>query len=154
DPSTDATASFTYEANEPGSSFECALDGAAFASCPSTGISYDGLASGSHAFQVRARDSSGNIDPTPAGYSFMIVLPAMPVVQAPPAPPAAPPLHRSPAPPTTTITQKPAARTHDRTPTFRFHSTPLGASYQCKLDSMPYKACHSPYTTAPLKLGH
>jgi hypothetical protein len=151
DPSTSATVSFTYEANEPGSSFECALDGAAFTSCPSVGISYDSLATASHSFQVRAVDPSGNVDPTPAGYSFAIVLPVVPTVQVPAAP--APSL-RPAAPPATTITQKPATKTRDRTPTFRFHSTPAaGASYQCKLDSAPYKPCRSPLTTAPLPIG-
>jgi hypothetical protein len=158
DPSISATAAFTYEANESGSSFECALDSAPFAGCPSSGVSYEGLANGSHSFQVRAKDPSGNIDPTPAGYSFTIVLQVAPVVQAPaalpPATQAPPPTPHSAAAPVTTITQKPAAKTHDRTPTFRFHSTPPGASYQCKLDSAPYKTCHSPYTTAPLKPGH
>jgi len=158
DPSTSPIASFTYEANEAGSSFECALDGAAFAGCPSSGVSYGGLAGGPHSFQVRAMDPSGNIDPTPAGYSFTIVLASTPIVQAPAALPppalASPTAPRSAMIPVTTITKKPAAKTHDRTPTFRFRATPRGASYQCKLDSAPYEACRSPYTTPPLGLGH
>jgi hypothetical protein len=84
DPSESSTASFTYHSTEPGSSFECKLDTAAFAACPAGGVTYTGLAGGSHGFQVRATDASGNLDPTPAGYSFAVVLPA-----PPPAAPAA-----------------------------------------------------------------
>jgi hypothetical protein len=53
----------------------------------------------------------------------------------------------------TVPSRKPAARTHDRTPTFRFHSNAAGVRYQCKLDRGPFKACSSPYTTAPLAPG-
>jgi hypothetical protein len=82
DPSNSSTASFTYTSNEPGSTFECALDGA-FAACPAAGISYSGLAEGAHTFQVRAIDSSSNVDPSPAGYSFSVAL-APPVLTPPP----------------------------------------------------------------------
>jgi len=137
-------------ANEPGSSFECALDSAAFASCPSAGISYEGLTSGSHSFQVRAMDPSGNVDLTPAGYSFTIVIASTPIVLGPassaPAPPA--PSPKSPAaPPTTRITLKPAAKTHDRTPTFHFGSNRSGASFQCKLDGGAFT--ENPTSTQP-----
>jgi hypothetical protein len=84
DPSNSSTASFTYTSNEPGSTFECAIEGA-FAACPPTGITYTGLAEGAHTFQVRAIDTSSNVDPTPAGYSFSVVL-APPVITPPPTP--------------------------------------------------------------------
>jgi hypothetical protein len=105
---------------------------------------------------VRAKDSSGNVDPTPAGYSFTIVIAPAPIDQAPaPSPAATPaplPSHRT-AAPTTTITLKPAAKTHDRTPTFRFSSNKSGAGFQCKLDRGPFVRCRSPYTTKTLALG-
>jgi hypothetical protein len=85
DPSESSTAAFTYESSEPGSTFECRLDGAPFASCPAAGISYAGLANGSHAFEVRAIDAAANVDPTPAGYSFDVAAPS-PSPAAPPAP--------------------------------------------------------------------
>jgi len=157
DPSTSTTASFTYEANEPGSSFECALDGAAFASCPSAGVSYSGLAGGPHSFQVRAIDPSENVDPTPAGYSFVVVLAAGPdpgqaASPSPGSPPLAIPAKRA-APPNTILSGKPAARTHDRTPTLRFRASAAGARYQCKVDRGPFKACRSPFTAPPLGPG-
>jgi len=157
DPSASPTVSFTYEANEPGSSFECALDGTAFATCPATGTSYGGLADGPHSFQVRAVDPSGNVDLSPAGYSFVVVLaagsaPGQTASATPDSPPLASPAKRT-AAPNTTLSGKPAARTHDRTPTFRFHASAAGARYQCKLDRGPFKACRSPFTTAPLTFG-
>jgi hypothetical protein len=84
-PSSSSTASFTYASNEPGSTFECTLDGSAFVSCPAIGITYTGLLEGAHTFQVRAIDPSSNVDPTPAGYSFSVVL--TPVTIEPPPPP-------------------------------------------------------------------
>src|SRR5207237_869564 len=65
------SASFAFSASEAGSSYECALDGSAFASCSSP-KSYSGLANGSHTFQVRATDAAGNVDPTPAGSTWIV----------------------------------------------------------------------------------
>jgi large repetitive protein len=66
---TDAT--FRFSSSEPGSSFDCALDGAAFAPC-TTPTRYTGLARGEHEFRVRAIDRAGNVDPTPATYKWTI----------------------------------------------------------------------------------
>jgi hypothetical protein len=166
DPSTSATATFTYSSNEPGSSFECSLDGAAFSACPAAGVSYSGLGAGAHSFQVRAVDPSSNKDPTPAGYSFQIILPSPGEPgsgggsggggnaggSSASAPPSGSSATSAPAPVETTIAAKPAAKTADRTPTFRFRSAP-GASFQCKLDKGPFKACRSPFTTPALAPG-
>jgi hypothetical protein len=82
DPSGSSSASFAYTANEP-SSFECKLDAAGFAPCAATGVTYSGLLDGAHSFQVRAIDTSDNVDPTPAGYSFSVAL-TPPVITPPP----------------------------------------------------------------------
>jgi hypothetical protein len=157
DPSESSSASFTYASNEPGSSFQCSLDGAPFASCPASGISYGGLGNGSHSFQVRATDPSANTDQTPAGYSFQVALaPPPPPVQSslPPPPSVVPsPGKAKPVAPETTLTAKPAAKTHDRTPAFRFSSNRPGASFQCKLDGGPFRTCRSPLTTKKLGFG-
>jgi hypothetical protein len=58
-------ASFTFSASEAGSTFECTLDGAAFASCTSPKDD-TGLSESLHTFSVRAKDGAGNVDPTPA----------------------------------------------------------------------------------------
>jgi hypothetical protein len=147
DPSSSSSASFTYESNEPGSTFECALDGGTFVSCPASGISYSGLANGAHSFQVRAIDPSNNVDPTPAGYSFSVVLTAPPPVPPAPTPPSPT------VSPDTRIGKKPPAKTTDRTPTFKFTSSQPGSSFQCSVDGKAYKRCRSPFTTKSLSLG-
>jgi hypothetical protein len=146
DPSQSSTAFFTYVSNEPGSTFECALDGAGFSSCPVAGIVYSNLVNGPHSFQVRAIDTSLNRG-APAGYSWAVAVPdanqLLPGV----------PLLSPPAPPDTKITGKPKAKTRDRTPTFRFRATVAGATFQCKLDGAAFKACRSPFTTKPVSFG-
>ena len=89
-PSNSFSASFSFSGSDTGGSglggFECSLDNATFAPCTSnTGQSYSGLSDGSHTFQVRARDRSGNVDPTPASYTWVVdtTPPPPPVVTAP-----------------------------------------------------------------------
>ncbi|HEX8120205.1 MAG TPA: DNRLRE domain-containing protein [Solirubrobacteraceae bacterium] len=55
---------FAFGASEAGSTFECSLDGAAFAPCPASHVVH--VANGGHTVRVRARDAAGNVDPTPA----------------------------------------------------------------------------------------
>lgn len=148
DPSDSSTATFTYSSNEPGSTFECKLDAGALAGCDAGGIAYAGLGAGQHTFQVRATDPSGNTDPSPAGYTFNVVLPSpLPIGATLPAP--APAVR----PPETVLGLKPAGRTHDRTPTFKFRSGSAGAAFQCKVDGAPFKSCRSPFTTKSLSPG-
>jgi hypothetical protein len=67
--SPDAT--FAFTSDESGSTFECSLDGSAFATCSSP-ATYTGLGDGAHTFDVRATDSSANTDATPAGAAWTI----------------------------------------------------------------------------------
>lgn len=69
----DATFTFSGTDNVAVASYECSLDGAAFATCTSP-KNYTGLANGAHSFLVRAIDSSGNIDQTPASYNWTVVI--------------------------------------------------------------------------------
>jgi hypothetical protein len=64
-------ATFTFTADEAGSTFECSLDGGAFGVCTSP-ASYTGLADGTHTFDVQATDGSANTDPTPDSASWTI----------------------------------------------------------------------------------
>ncbi len=77
DPSDTASAAFTFSGtdNVGGggvAGFACSLDSAAFAACTSP-QTYSNLAIGSHTFQVRAVDAAGNVDPTPAAYTWTYV---------------------------------------------------------------------------------
>lgn len=70
-------ASFGLHATVDGSTFECSLDGAAFAPCTGP-ANYDGLAEGPHTFRARAVDPYGNLDPTPAERTWAVAFPPPP----------------------------------------------------------------------------
>ena len=55
--------------------------------------------------------------------------------------------------PDTKITLKPAAKTKDRTPTFKFKSSVAGATFKCTLDGKALKPCRSPLTTKKLSFA-
>ena len=69
--SNDATPTFTFTSDKPGSTFECSLDGAVFAACTSP-FTLAPVADGAHGFSVRARDMLGALDLSPATSSFSV----------------------------------------------------------------------------------
>ena len=69
--STSIQFTFTGTDNVAVASFECSLDNAAFSACSSP-ISYTNLRGGAHNFEVRAVDTSGNVDPTPATFNWFV----------------------------------------------------------------------------------
>jgi hypothetical protein len=69
--SASAAATFGFSADEPGSTFECSLDGGAYATCSSPAV-FSGLADGAHTFSVRATDAADNTDATPATNAWSI----------------------------------------------------------------------------------
>lgn len=68
---SDASPKFGFIADEPDSTFECALDGGAWKECTSP-KAYAMLADGGHTFRARATDQLGNTDPSPASRSFTV----------------------------------------------------------------------------------
>ena len=69
------SASFGFS-SETGATFQCKLDGpgaitGTYAACTSP-KAYSGLANGSYTFSVRATDTAGNVDPTPATRAFTV----------------------------------------------------------------------------------
>lgn len=60
---------FTFTSSEMNATFQCSLDSAPFAACTSPDR-VEVLHSGPHKFSVRAVDAAGNVDPTPAVYSW------------------------------------------------------------------------------------
>ncbi len=65
-------ATFAFTSTEAGSTFACRLDRQAFRPCRSPRTS-GRLRLGAHAFEVRAIDAAGNLDPTPASREWRVV---------------------------------------------------------------------------------
>ena len=78
-PVNSATATFTF-ASQTGASFECSLDGGAWRTCGSP-ATYGGLANGTHTFAVRAVDTAGNVDGTPATRAWTVRVDGAPVAR-------------------------------------------------------------------------
>ncbi|MBN8580074.1 MAG: sortase [Anaerolineae bacterium] len=134
DPTNSTTASFSFTGSDPGgsgvASFQCQIDGGAFSACTSP-QSYLGLSDGSHTFQVRAIDVAGNVDATPASYTWTIDTAA----------------------PDTTIDSNPTNPSNDNTPSFTFSSPDLTATFECSIDGGAFSACVTPNTLAALADG-
>ncbi len=64
-------AKFEFSSNEPGSTFECSLDGKPFAPCTSP-LKTKKLKRKKHTFAVRATDAAGNTDASPAEAKFKV----------------------------------------------------------------------------------
>jgi large repetitive protein len=64
----DNQASFAFAANEP-VTYQCSLDGAAYSTCGSSST-YRGLKPGRHTLAVRSVDEAGNVDPSPAEWTW------------------------------------------------------------------------------------
>ena len=126
----DNTPTFSFTATEAGSTFQCRVDAGAFAAC-TTPFTTAALSDGAHTFEVRATDTAGNTDPTPASRAFSVDT----------------------TPPDTTITAGPTGATNDNTPTFSFTATEAGSTFQCRVDAGAFAACTTPFTTAALADG-
>ncbi|MBI4745247.1 MAG: right-handed parallel beta-helix repeat-containing protein, partial [Deltaproteobacteria bacterium] len=107
--------------------FQCQIDTGGYSACTSP-KAYTGLTAGSHTFDVRATDSAGNTDSTPATYTWTIDTTA----------------------PDTTITAQPSNPSNSTSASFSFTSTETGSIFQCQIDSGGYSSCTSPasYTVA------
>jgi len=130
--SNSANAAFTFASNEASAVFECSLDAAAYAACAGGDTTtYQGLTNGSHIFQVRSIDRAGNVDATPASYTWTVDSGA----------------------PVTTISGRPANPTNSSTAVFTFVSTKVGSTFRCSLDSAALAACSSPQAYTGLADG-
>ncbi|WNG26175.1 hypothetical protein F0U62_20720 [Cystobacter fuscus] len=64
-------ATFEFDSGQPGVTYECRLDGGEWTPCTSP-VTYDNLPDGEHTFEVRSRDSAGNVDATPATRTWTV----------------------------------------------------------------------------------
>lgn len=68
----DRSATFDFSATEPEVSYECSLNGGEFTTC-SGPVTFDNLPEGPQTLEVRARDPVGNVDDTPARYTWEVL---------------------------------------------------------------------------------
>jgi hypothetical protein len=71
-PSASTSAVFSFTSDDDSATFECQLDGEGFGNCTSP-KTFTSLSAGSHTFEVRAVESHGIPDPTPASYTWTIL---------------------------------------------------------------------------------
>jgi hypothetical protein len=72
-PDSSATPTFNYTSTEAGSSFEYRVDGGAWTSTGTTGtVTLASLSDGSHTFDVRSTDPAGNVDASPATFTWTV----------------------------------------------------------------------------------
>ena len=130
-PTPDPTPTFAFS-SEDGATYECKVDGAPlFSPCSGPGASHTtaGLPDGPHTFHVQATDEAGNTG-SPVSRAFTVL-----------------------ALPETTIDSGPPDPTNDNTPTFNFHSSEVGATFECNLDGGGWVGCTSAHTTTSLDDG-
>jgi len=129
-PTKSTSASFNFTSPDAAAAFECRLDNGIYTGCANP-ASYTTLAEGSHIFSVRAKDAAGNIDATPASYSWTIDTTA----------------------PDTSITSSPSNPTNNTSASFSFSSPDATAAFECGIDSGTSAACVSPVTYTTLAEG-
>jgi len=129
-PTSSASATFRFSSPDTAATFQCKLDGRSWAACSSR-KTYSGLPQGSHMFRVRAKDSAGTNDSSPAQRTWRVDTVA----------------------PNTTITSGPKASTGSKSATFSFSASEGGATFECRLDGGAWRACSSPRTYGGLAKG-
>ena len=117
-PTNSSTQVITYSGAEAGGSFQCKLDNAAYAPCPSSPLTLTGLSGGSRAYSVIQTDAAGNASP-PAAVSWTVDL----------------------TPPPTPSVSGPSGITALKTASIGYSNSEPGVTFQCKLDTAAYAPC-------------
>ena len=132
-PNNSTSASFSFSSTVGSSTFQCQMDTGGYSGC-TTPKSYAGLTAGSHTFSVKATDTAGNTDATPASYTWMIDLTA----------------------PDTSMTAQPVNPSNATSASFSFSGSDAEsglASFGCQLDNGGYSSCSSPKAYGSLGQG-
>lgn len=120
---------FGFSASEPGSSFECEIDGAGFSPCVSP-LGAGPLDDGAHTFSVRATDIAGNVS-EPAARSFTVDT----------------------VPPEVVFESGPPPISGETTSEFAFSVNEANLGAECDLDGAPVTPCTTPVTIGSLTDG-
>lgn len=134
-----ASPTFTFTSSEPASTFVCRIyagttPSGTFTACNGPAGQHTPaapLSEGQHTFQVIAKDSATQPDPSAASRSFTVDT----------------------TPPDTAIDSGPPATTTDNTPTFALSSIEAGSTFECRIDTGAFAACPVQHTTAQLDDG-
>ena len=137
-PSESAAPTFRFTSNEANTTFQCRLDSASsFTPCP-VPATFEGLSFGPHTLRVRAVDSAGLFDLTPATWTWSIVADV--------------------TAPDTSIDSGPPTVNADIEGIFAFSGTdegtpPLELQFECRLDAGDWEQCDSPHEVQDLAPG-
>ncbi|WP_224372739.1 M4 family metallopeptidase [Hyalangium versicolor] len=111
--------------------FQCQLDGAgSFRPCAPDSY-FLPVSDGLHQLRVRAMDAAGNVDASPATYSWTVDTLV----------------------PNTTLLYGPFSPTTVTSATFGFSASEAGATFECSLDSAAFTACVSPVNYTALSVA-
>ena len=114
-PTNSQTASFSFTGSDNVSpvTFECRFDNGTFEDCQNP-ASYQQISDGAHTFLVRAIDQAGNVDPTPAQFTWTV----------------------DSAPPSVVLDSMPLDLTNAKSASFTYHSTEENSTFECSLTSV------------------
>jgi hypothetical protein len=127
--SREGAATFQFTSDDPAAHFECAFDGETPVACTSPYTR--ALGDGPHSFAVRAIDTSGNGDDTPAEHLWSIDRVA----------------------PDTLLIDKPPAADNSVMVRFTFDSAEMNVTFDCSLDGASFASCASGDTLGPISDG-
>lgn len=136
DPDDSSESIFRFACNKSECTFECRLDFIEWESCISP-HTYSGLEDGNHTFEVRATDSEGNLDHTPAGFTWTIDT-----------------SDSTPLEPTVVFDYVPNEITNRDNAVFEFHCLDGECEYSCRLDFKGWSLCESPENCNDLEDGN
>ena len=123
-----AAASLAFTVGDGAVAVECRLDEGAWTACVSP-AQHTGLADGTHAFAVRARDEAGN--EATARRTWTVDTTA----------------------PRTVISSGPAGSTTETGATFAFAADEAGATFSCQVDDGAFAGCSAPHAVTGLAPG-
>ena len=117
----DTTPTFAFSSPEPGTTFQSRVDGGSWTTAVSP-LTLGPLAESTYTFDVRAIDAAGNVDATPASFTFTVDT----------------------TPANTTITSSPPSASNSTSASFSFTASDAGPGFECRIDGGVFANCSSP----------